>query len=209
VREIRRAGHRLGYRGMLIVLGIATVALLAASGTSSAHAVRVIQFKGHAGKTLPAFSVKVPSTMFWTNNGSFFQITSYGGYCDDGSVASQVHQGTSYIPPGRYDQLRVAAIGSWTIAIRPGVERISNPITFSDSGAKALPPFRLRTAKTMYWKNAGSVFQIYPADQASAAGTVSTQYTRGKLRLPAGRYRFFVNATAPDEPDGHWRIAIR
>jgi hypothetical protein len=50
VREIRRAGRRLGYRGMLVVFGIATVTLLAASGTGSAHATRVIQFKGHGGK---------------------------------------------------------------------------------------------------------------------------------------------------------------
>jgi hypothetical protein len=38
---------------------------------------------------------------------------------------------------------------------------------------------------------------------------VSTQYTHGQTRLPAGRYRFFVNASAPEEPDGHWQIVIR
>ena len=209
MREIRRAGRRFGYRGMLIALGIATVALLAASGTGSAHGTRMIQLKGHGTKTLPGFRVTAPSTMFWTNSGSFFQITSNGGYCGDGAVASQLHRGTSYLPPGRYDALRVAAIGSWTITIRTGVERVGRLIRFTGSGERALPPFVLANAKTMYWRNAGSVFQIYAADQASAAGTVSTQYTHGKLRLPAGRYRFFVNATAPDEPDGHWRIFLR
>ena len=103
----------------------------------------------------------------------------------------------------------MAAIGDWTIIIRTGAERVGTPVGVSGSGERALPPFLLRSAKTLYWKNAGSVFQIYAADQASAAGTVSTQYTHGKLRLPAGRYRFFVNATAPDEPDGHWRIFLR
>jgi hypothetical protein len=209
VREIQRAGRRFAYRGMLVALCLAAVALLAASGTGSAHGIRVIQFKGHGPKVLPHFRVTAPSTVYWTNSGSFFEIVSYGGYCSDGAVASQAHRGTSYYPAGRYQDLRVSAIGNWTISIRTGVERVGSPIRFTGSGERALPPFVLGSAKTMYWKNAGSVFQIYGADPASAAGTVSTQYTHGKLRLPAGRYRFFVNATAPDEPDGHWRILLR
>jgi hypothetical protein len=208
VREIQRAGRRFGYRGMLVALSLATVALLAASGTGSAG-TRVIKFKGHGPMVLPHFRVAAPSTAYWTNSGSYFQVVSYGGYCSDGAVASQAHQGTSYYPAGRYPDLRVRAIGDWTITIRPGVERVGTPIRFTGSGERALPPFLLRSAKTMYWKNAGSVFQIYAADQASAAGTVSTEYTHGKLRLPAGRYRFFVNATESDVPDGHWRIFFR
>jgi hypothetical protein len=193
---------------MLVAFALVTVTLLAASGTGSAG-TRVIQFKGHGPKVLPHFRVTAPSTLYWTNSGSFFQIVSYGGYCSDGAVASQVHRGTSYYPAGRYQDLRVRAIGSWTITIRSGVERVGAPVGFSGSGERALPPFLLRSAKTLYWKNAGSVFQIYGADRASAAGTVSTEYSHGKQRLAAGRYRFFVNATAPDEPDGHWRISIR
>jgi hypothetical protein len=208
VREIRRAGRRLGYRGMLVALGIVTVALLAASGTGSAG-TRVIQFKGHGPKVLPHFRVTAPSTLYWTNSGSYFQILSYGGSCNEGAVASQAHRGTSYYPASRYPDLRVAAIGDWTITIRTGAEQVGRPIGFTGSGERALPPFVLRSAKTMYWKNAGPVFQVYPADQASAAGLVSTQDTHGKRRLPAGRYRFFVNATAPDEPEGHWRIFFR
>src|SRR5207247_553773 len=91
VREIRRAGRRLGYRGMLVVFGIATVTLLAASSTGSAHATRVIQLKGHGPKELPHFKVTAPSTMLWTNSGSFFQISSSGGYCFDGAVTSEAH----------------------------------------------------------------------------------------------------------------------
>jgi hypothetical protein len=102
----------------------------------------------------------------------------------------------------------VAAIGDWTITIRPGVERVATPVRFSGSGGRSLPPFVLPEAKTMYWTNTGSVFQLYPAD-GPTAGTVSTEYTHGEARLPAGRYRFFVNATASEEPDGHWLIVIR
>lgn len=53
MREIQRAGRRFAYRGMLVALSLATVALLAASGTGSAHGIRVIQFKGHGPKVLP------------------------------------------------------------------------------------------------------------------------------------------------------------
>ena len=207
MREIRRAGRRLGYRGMLVACGFATTALLAASGTGSAHATRVIHLTGHGGKALPQFRVAVPSTMYWTNSGSYFQISSYGGYCYDGAVTSEARQGTSYVPPGRYSQLRVAAIGHWTITIRAGAERVGDPVAFSGSGQKALPPFRLRSGKVMYWTNTGTIFQTYPA--APTAGTISSEYHRGKMHLPAGRYRFFVNAAAPDEPTGHWRIVIR
>ncbi len=208
MREIRRAGRRFGYRGMLVAFGIATVTLLAASGTGSAQATRVIQFKGHGGRALTQFRVARPSTMYWTNSGSFFQISSWGGYCNDGSVTSEDQRGTSYIPPGRYQELRVAAIGNWTITIRPGVEGVGSPITFSGSGGKALPPFRLGSGKTMYWTNTGTIFQTYPADRTTA-GIVSSEYRSGKTHLPAGRYRFFVNATAPEEPTGRWRIVIR
>lgn len=182
--------------------------LLAASDTGSAG-TQVIRFKGHGPMVLPAFRVTTPSTMSWTNSGSFFQITpSSGVFPCEGSVASQAAHGTSYYPAIRYQDLRVAAIGDWTITIRPGVERVGTPVRFSGSGGRALPPFVLRKGKTMYWTNTGSVFQVYPAD-TSTAGTISTGYAGGKTRLPAGRYRFFVNASAEDEPDGHWRIVIR
>jgi hypothetical protein len=208
VREIRRAGRRLGYRGMLVAFGIATVTLLAASSTGSAHATRVIQLKGHGPRVLPHLRVTAPSTMFWTNSGSFFQISSSGGYCNEGAVTSEAHRGTSYIPSGHYQDLSVRAIGDWTITIRTGVERVGNPITFSGSGQEALAPFRLSRGKTMYWTNTGTIFQTYLAEPAKA-GTISSQYHRGQMRLPAGRYRFYVNATEPEQPVGHWRIVIR
>jgi hypothetical protein len=208
VRTIRRAGRRFGYRGMLSALGIATVAILVAAGTGSAHAPRVIHFSGHGPKVLPKFRVAEPSTMYWTNSGSYFQILSQGGQCYEGAVISEAHQGTSYIRAGVAGDLRVAAIGDWTITIRTGAERVGTPIVFSGSGQKALPPFRLSSGKTLYWTNTGTIFQTYPADHATA-GIISSEYHSGKIRLPAGRYRFFVNATAPEEPAGGWRIVIR
>jgi hypothetical protein len=206
---------------MLVAFGIATITLLAASSTGSAHATRVIEFKGHGPKALPHFKLAAPSTVYWTNSGSYFQIMSSGGYCYEGAVTSEAHRGTSYISAGRYQDLSVAAIGDWTITIRPGAERVGNPIAFSGSGQKALPPFRLRSGQTMYWTNTGTIFQTYlapgsrplqssraQAEQAKA-GTISSLDHRGKMHLPAGRYRFYVNATEPEQPSGHWRIVIR
>jgi hypothetical protein len=207
VREIRQAGRRFGYRGILVAFGLATVVLLAASGTGSAG-TRAIQFKGHGPTVLPHVRITTPSTLYWTNSGSSFQILDSGGACLEGAVASQARRGSSYVPAGRYQELSVAAIGDWTITIRAGVEQVPTPIRFSGSGERALPPFVLRNAKTMYWTNTGSIFQISPADQPTA-GVVSTEYTSGTSHLPAGRYRFFVNASAADEPDGHWQIVIR
>jgi hypothetical protein len=192
---------------MLVAFGFATVTLLAASGTGSAG-TRVIRFEGRGPMVLPHFRLTAPSTLSWTNSGSFFQILSSGGYCSEGAVESQTSRGSSYYPAGPYRDLRVAAIGHWTITIRPGVSQVRPPIRFSGSGERALPPFVLSRAETMSWTNTGSVFQIYPADKPTA-GTVSTQYTHGNARLPAGRYRFFVNGSAPDEPDGRWAIVIR
>jgi hypothetical protein len=209
MKEFRRLGYRVGLAGTVIA-GIAALTAFS-TGAASSHvtdATRLIQFRGHAVKALPLFRVAAPSTMFWTNSGSFFQISSNGGYCDDGSVASNAHRGTTYIPPGRYGQLRVRAIGDWTITIRTGVEGVGTPIRFSGSGGKALPPFRLRSSKTMHWINTGTIFQTFPAGP-KISGTVSSQDHSGTTHLPAGRYRLYINAVAPDEPMGSWTIIIR
>jgi hypothetical protein len=146
--------------------------------------------------------------MFWTNSGSFFQISSDGGYCNDGAVTSAAHRGTTYIPSGRYVQLRVRAIGNWTITIRTGVEDVGTPIRFSGSGGRALPPFRLRSSKTMHWINTGTRIQIFPAGR-TITGVVSSPDHSGKTRLPAGRYRLYIDAAPPEEPMGSWTITIR
>jgi hypothetical protein len=210
MRKFRRPGHRIGLAGTVIAFAIAALTTLGAGAAPShvSDATRVIRFSGHAVKTLPPFRVPAPSTMTWTNSGSFFQISSNGGYCADGAVTSEAHRGTTYIPPGRYNQLRVRAIGDWTITIRTGVEGVGTPIRFSGSGGKALPPFRLRSAKTMHWTNTGTRFQTFPAGPR-LSGIVSSQDDRGTTRLPAGRYRLYIDAAPPEEPMGSWTIIIR
>ena len=210
MREFRRPGHRIGLAGTVIGFGIAALTTLGAAAAPSplTDATRVVLFKGHGVKALPAFRVPAPSTMFWTNSGSFFQISSNGGYCNDGAVTSAAHRGTTYIPSGRYVQLRVRAIGDWTVMIRTGVEGVGTPIRFSGSGGRALPPFRLRSSKTMHWINTGTRFQIFPGGPA-IKGFVSSPDHSGKTRFPAGRYRLYINAAAPEEPMGSWTIFIR
>jgi hypothetical protein len=208
MREFRRAGHRVGLMGTVIAFGIAALTTLGTGAASSHVSDATRTFRGHGVRALQPFRVTAPSTMFWTNSGSFFQISSYGGYCDDGAVTSGAHRGTTYIPPGRYVQLRVRAIGDWTITIRTGVEGVGTPIRFSGSGGRALPPFRLRNSKTMRWINTGTRFQIFPAGP-TLNGIVSSQDHSGRTRLPAGRYRLYINAAAPEEPMGSWTIIIR
>jgi len=206
MREVQRRGHRIGLLGTAIALAIAAFTTLGA-GAASPHATdatRVIRFSGHGFKVLPQFRVAVPSTMFWTSSGSFFDI-SCGG---EGAVTSEAHRGTTYIPPGPYDQLRVRAIGDWTITIRTGVEAVGTPIRFSGSGGKALPPFRLRSSKTMHWTNTGTRFQSFP-DGPAIKGFVSSPGHSGKIGLPAGRYRLYISAVDPEEPMGSWTIIIR
>ena len=195
-------GHRTILMGTVIAFGFAALTPLAASRTVAAPSV--IQFSGHNVKRLPLFRVEAPSTMFWTNSGSVFQISSHDDYCDDGAVTSQARRGTTYIPPGLY-QLRVRALGDWSISILRGVEEVGTPIRFRGSGGRALPPFRLRTGKTLYWTNTGTRFQTY----GPIKGTISSPSHSGSRRLPAGRYQLYVDASAPERPIGTWTIAIR
>jgi hypothetical protein len=139
MRELRRPGHRVGLIGTVIAFAIAALTTLGTGAASSHGAIATRVFSGHGVKALPAFRVPAPSTMFWTNSGSFFQISSDGGYCNDGAVTSAAHRGTTYIPSGRYVQLRVRAIGNWTITIRTGVQGVGTPIRFSGSGTSTLP----------------------------------------------------------------------
>ena len=149
MREFRRPGQRGGLMGTVIAFGIAALIALGTGAASSdgADATRVVLLRGHGVKGLPPFRVPAPSTMFWTNSGSFFQISSNGGYGNDGAVTSAAHRGTTYIPPGRYAQLRVRAIGDWTITIRTGVERrtIKGIVSSPDHNGKTrLPAGRYR-----------------------------------------------------------------
>ena len=60
----------------------------------------------------------------------------------------------------------------------------------------------------MHWINTGTRFQIAPGGRTIKA-VVSSPDRSGKTRLPAGRYRLYINATAPEEPMGSWTIVIR
>ena len=195
---------------MVIALGFATLTTLAASAAPSqaSGAGRVLRFSGHNIKGLRHFRVAVPSTMFWTNSGSFFQVSNHGGISVDEPVTSQAHRGTTYVRPGLYD-LRVLALGDWTITIRPGVEKVATPIRFSGSGGQELPPFRLQSGKTIYWTNSGTRFQIYPSRRSGTNGVTSSPGHRGSRHLPAGRYQLYVNAAPPEERTGTWSIVIR
>jgi hypothetical protein len=206
MREFQRPGHRIGLAGTVIAFAIAAFTTLGA-GAASSHATdtpRVIRFSGHGFKVLPQFRVGVPSTMVWTNSGSYFEISCAG----EGAVTSDDYRGMTYIPPGPYDKLRVRAIGDWTITIRTGVEAVGTPITFSGSGGRALPPFRLRNSKTMHWTNTGTRFQSFP-DGPAIKGFVSSSGHSGKIGLPAGRYRLYISAVEPEQPMGTWKIIIR
>lgn len=193
----------------MIAFGSAVIAVLVAAGSGSAHsqALGGIRFEGHGVKALRTIQVQAPSTLFWTNSGPFFQISSFGGYCDEGAVTSEAGRGLTYLPPGRYTNLRVRAIGKWTITIRRGVEKVGTPLTFTGSGQRALPPFRLSRGKTMHWTNTGTDFQTFSA--GTLVGVISSRDHKGTKRLPAGRYRLFVNATEPEQPSGSWKIVIR
>jgi hypothetical protein len=182
-----------------LLLPIAAIAQTDVSRTESRGA-KTLRFSGNGGKTLAPIRVTSPSTMIWTNDGAIFQIFNSGA-STKGTVNSQAKRGTSYVPAGRYP-LQVNAIGNWTLVIKPGIERVSNPIRFVGNGGKALPPFRLTSRKTMYWTSTGALFQTF-ASGATIDGTVNSQARRGTTSLPAGKYELYVNAVA------NWTISIK
>jgi hypothetical protein len=208
-----RLEHRTILMGTVIALGVAALTGLAASRTVAAPSV--IRFSGHNVKGLPTFRVAAPSTLFWTNSGPVFQISSHDDYCDDGAVASQAHRGTTYLPAGLY-RLRVRALGHWSIKILAGVEEVGTPIRFNGAGKRALPPFRVRTGKTMYWTNTGTRFQARDRQPCWCSetfgptkGVVSSPDHSGSRHLPPGRYQLYVDASSPEAPTGSWTITIR
>ena len=60
----------------------------------------------------------------------------------------------------------------------------------------------------MHWINTGTRMQIYPAGP-TIDGIVSSPDHDGKTRLPAGHYRLYITAAAPEEPMGSLTIVIR
>lgn len=105
-------------RGLLIAVVIA--ATLAGCGSSSKPAVHS-DYSGTGSTTLAPFTLANGRTMRWTSSGGmFFLIASnYQERPDIANpqlVASQAHDGSVYLAPGRY-VLKVSALsdGSWTL----------------------------------------------------------------------------------------------
>ena len=124
--------------------GVAVAAATLAASGSAASEAHVLQFKGHGVKSLRVFRVSGPSTIFWTNTGSYFQLSTGGDYSYEAAVTPREHEGTTFISPCLYRDVRVRAIGAWTITIRPGVAKLGTPIAFSGAGKQALPPSACR-----------------------------------------------------------------
>jgi hypothetical protein len=192
-------------------IGVAIVvaaAILVASGSASGD--EPITFKGHGVKTLRGFHVNRPSTLSWTNTGTYFQISSWGDYGYDVAVTSNEQQGTTYAAPApcKYGDIRVRAIGAWTITIRPGIEKVGSPMSFSGVGKRGLPPFGLRKGMTMYWTNTGDRFQTVSMTPRRD-GVISSGLHHGKVHLRPGHYELVVDAVDPNGPMGSWRMVIR
>ncbi len=170
------------------------------AGVTLSRSDKTLRFSGNGGKQLAPFRLAAPATMIWSNSGPLFQ-TFTSGATVNGTVNSQAKRGTSYMPAGRYS-LQVNAIGNWTIVVKAGAERIRTPIRFAGNGGKALPPFRLRSRKTMYWTSTGALFQTFPSG-LTLNGMVNSQARRGTTSMPAGKYQLHVNAVA------NWTISIR
>jgi hypothetical protein len=209
VREFRRSGQRIGLTGTVIAFGIAALITLGAGAASSqaSGATQVIRLRGHDVKALAPFRVAAPSTLFWTNSGSFFQISSNGGYCNNGAVTSKEHRGTTYISPGRYYQLGVTAIGIGRSRFAQA-SRASGSQSGSALGRKVTSALRTSECQDdalgQHRQPLSDLF-FRPGDQRDR----QLRGPGGTTRLPPGRYRLYVNAAPPDGPMGSWKIVIR
>jgi hypothetical protein len=72
-------------------------------------------FSGNGFKRLGTLKIKKRSIMEWTNTGRVFSVISQTAL----HVSSQKKKGTARLYQGTYPDFRVAAIGRWTLKIRP------------------------------------------------------------------------------------------
>jgi hypothetical protein len=75
-----------------------------------------VGFRGNGGRTLPPFSTRRGTTLYWRASGGIFQLFSEGFTGPD--VNSQAPRGTTYMERGRH-QVTVNALGAWIIYWRP------------------------------------------------------------------------------------------
>ena len=73
-------------------------------------------------------------------------------------------------------------------------------IGFHGNGGKSLPPFRIRTASTLFWTSGGSLFQLFAS--GLSGGNVNSQARRGWTYLAPARYQYEVNTI------GNWAIRV-
>jgi hypothetical protein len=173
-----------------------------AGASLSSEARTRYTFRGNGGKTLAPFRLARPSTLRWTASGGIFQIFTSG--LNGGDVNSQAGRGASYMRPGRY-KLTVNAVGSWLIAIAPGIERPAalggGFVGFSGSGGRTLPPFATRRGTTLRWRASGGIFQLF--SRGLNGPDVNSQARRGTTYMERGRHEVTVNAL------GAWQISWR
>jgi hypothetical protein len=72
-------------------------------------------FSGNGFKRIGTLKIKKRSVMEWTNTGRVFSVISQTAL----HVSSQKKKGTARLYQGTYPDFRVAAIGRWTLTIRP------------------------------------------------------------------------------------------
>jgi hypothetical protein len=184
----------------LCLLGLALPGVAASRDSTE----RGLSFSGHGARALRPFRVIVDSTLSWRNSGSIFATTSRAPTRTlYGSVHSDKHAGTSFLPRGRY-VLNVIARGKWTLAIRPGVQHVRHQgkaLVFAGNGREALPPFKVRRDSLLQWRQSGGLFQLF--NTLSSAGAVTTNDRFGNSYLPRGSYRFIVASSA-----GAWSFRV-
>jgi len=190
----------LRYTTVLIAVFV-TVGLGSASATPQAPAGAATErtFSGSADKTLPPFTLPVPSTLRWTSNSPIFLILPSSSLMG-GSVNSAARSGATFLPAGTH-QLGVKSFASWTIRIVPGIERPralgNGRVGFRGHGGRDLPPFTLRRGTTLVWTSGGQVFRL-SGDPFMAP--IKSQASRGTRRVTAGLHTWTVNAT------GTWSV---
>jgi hypothetical protein len=72
-------------------------------------------FSGNGFKRLGTIKVAKRSVLEWTNSGRVFSVISRSAL----HVSSTKKKGSVNLYPGSYQDFRVAAIGRWTVKIRP------------------------------------------------------------------------------------------
>jgi hypothetical protein len=179
--------------GAAFAVAVASAPLGAVAGTQETSGG--VTFSGVGNKTLPAFRVTRPSTLFWHAAGGQFELSSA---LDPGDAASSRTRGWTYLAPGRY-QYTVTTQGAWSFRVQSGTVKPAHAaggfLRYAGEGSAQLPPIRVGHRVTLFWSSPhGGIFQL----TSTTGGTVTAQQqTSGRVLLVKGSYRYGVNATGP------------